>query len=94
MNPTLIGSCQVRSPRSLEIGPRNVRINSVAPGATKTPILADVPPDLLEQIRQAIPVGHLAEVADIVPTYVFLASGDGHHFQGQSLSPNGGDQFL
>jgi 3-oxoacyl-[acyl-carrier protein] reductase len=79
---------------ALEIGARNVRINSVAPGATRTPILADVPPDLLEQIRRAIPVGRIAEVGDIVPTYVFLASQDARHYQGQTLSPNGGDQFL
>jgi 3-oxoacyl-[acyl-carrier protein] reductase len=79
---------------ALEIGARNVRINSVAPGATKTPILADVPPALLEQIRLAIPVGRIAEVEDIVPTYVFLASQDARHYQGQTLSPNGGDQFL
>ncbi len=79
---------------ALEIGARNVRINSVAPGATRTPILADVPPALLEQIRLAIPVGRIAEVDDIVPTYVFLASQDAHHYQGQTLSPNGGDQFL
>ena len=79
---------------ALEIGARNVRINSVAPGATKTPILADVPPALLEQIRLAIPVGRIAEVKDIVPTYVFLASQDARHYQGQTLSPNGGDQFL
>jgi 3-oxoacyl-[acyl-carrier protein] reductase len=79
---------------ALEIGARNVRINSVAPGATRTPILADVPPALLEQIRLAIPVGRIAEVEDIVPTYVFLASQDARHYQGQTLSPNGGDQFL
>ncbi len=79
---------------ALEIAARNVRINSVAPGATKTPILADVPPALLEQIRLAIPVGRIAEVEDIVPTYVFLASQDARHYQGQTLSPNGGDQFL
>jgi 3-oxoacyl-[acyl-carrier protein] reductase len=71
-----------------------VTVNAVAPGATKTPILADVPPDLLEQIRLGIPLGRLAEVSDIVPTFVFLASEDGRHYQGQCLSPNGGDVFL
>jgi len=79
---------------ALEIGARPITINSVAPGATHTPMLADVPPALLEQIRQAIPLGRLAEVDDIVPTYVFLASDAARHFQGQTLSPNGGDQFL
>jgi 3-oxoacyl-[acyl-carrier protein] reductase len=79
---------------ALEIGTRGITINCVAPGATRTPILADVPPDLLEQIRAGIPLGRIAEVDDIVPSYVFLASEDGRHYQGQCLSPNGGDVFL
>lgn len=79
---------------ALEAGDRGVNINCVAPGATRTPILADVPPDLLEQIRQSIPLGRIAEVEDIVPSYVFLASEDGRHYQGQCISPNGGDVFL
>ena len=53
-----------------------------------------MPPDLLEQIRQGIPLGRIAEVDDIVPSYVFLASNDGRHYQGQCISPNGGDVFL
>jgi len=79
---------------ALEIGARNITINCVAPGATRTPMLDGVPPDVLEAIRQAIPLGRLAEVADIVPSYVFLASDDARHYQGQCLSPNGGDVFL
>jgi 3-oxoacyl-[acyl-carrier protein] reductase len=79
---------------ALEAGASGVTVNAVAPGATKTPILADVPPDLLEQIRLGIPLGRLAEVDDIVPSYVFLASEDGRHYQGQCISPNGGDVFL
>jgi 3-oxoacyl-[acyl-carrier protein] reductase len=79
---------------ALEAGARGVTINCVAPGATNTPILADVPPDLLEQIRRGIPLGRIAEVSDIVPSYVFLASEDGRHYQGQCISPNGGDVFL
>ncbi|MBM4226037.1 MAG: SDR family oxidoreductase, partial [Gammaproteobacteria bacterium] len=55
---------------------------------------ADVPVALLEEIRQAIPLGRIAEVADIAPSYVFLASDAGRHYQGQCISPNGGDVFL
>ncbi len=79
---------------ALEIGSRNIRVNCVAPGATMTPILASVPPDVLDSVRAGIPIGHLATVEDIAPAYVFLASSDGDHFQGQCISPNGGDHFL
>lgn len=79
---------------ALEIGARNVTANCVAPGATKTPILADVPADMLEAIRLGIPKGRLAEVEDIVPAYVYLASEEARHVTGQCLSPNGGDVFL
>jgi len=79
---------------ALEIGTRNVRVNCVAPGATRTPILDAVPADVLESVRAGIPIGDLADVGQIAPAYVFLASADGDHFQGQCISPNGGDHFL
>ena len=79
---------------TLEIGDRDITANCVAPGATMTPILEDVPEDILDGIRQAIPRGKLAEVDDIVGSFIFLASDDAAHFRGQCLSPNGGDVFL
>ena len=79
---------------SLEIGSRNVNANCVAPGATKTPILAGVPDEHLEAIRGNIPKGRLGEVRDIVPAFVFLASEDARHMVGQTVSPNGGDAFF
>jgi len=79
---------------ALEIGSGEVTANCVAPGATLTPILDDVPSDILEAIRQGIPRGKLAEVDDIIGAYLFLASDGAAHFRGQCLSPNGGDVFL
>lgn len=49
----------------------------MVPSATQTPILDSVAPDVVSPIRAAIPIGRLAEVDDIVPTYVMLASMDG-----------------
>ena len=57
-------------------------------------MLDDVPADLLEAIRQSIPLGKLADIDDIVPSYVFLASEGARHYVGQVISPNGGDMFL
>ena len=79
---------------ALEIGAGNITANCVAPGATLTPILEDVPADILEAIRLGIPRGKLAEVEDILGVYLFLASDGAAHFRGQCLSPNGGDVFL
>jgi len=79
---------------ALEIGDRSITANCVAPGATMTPILEGVPEEILEAIRGNIPAGRLAEVEDIVGSYVFLASEAAAHYRGQCLSPNGGDAFL
>jgi len=77
-----------------EIGDRAINANCVAPGATITPMLEDVPDSVLEEIRSQIPRGTLAQVDDIVGSYLFLASEMAVHYQGQCLSPNGGDAFL
>ena len=77
-----------------EVGARNINVNCVAPGGTRTPILADVPDELVEEVRLGIPKQRIAEVADIVPAYVFLAADENRHFHGQCLSPNGGDVML
>ena len=79
---------------TLEIGSRPITANCVAPGATMTPMLADVPADVITAIASKIPAGRLAEVADIVPSYLFLASDAAIHYRGQCISPNGGDALL
>lgn len=79
---------------ALEAAPKGVNVNAVAPGATRTAMLEDVPDEILESIRQSIPLGRLAEIDDIVPSYVFLASEGAKHYVGQVISPNGGDVFL
>lgn len=79
---------------ALEVGSRDVPVNAVAPGATMTPILADVPDDVLDAIKANIPAGKIATVDDIVGSYLFLASQAARHFRGQCISPNGGDALL
>ncbi|MGC1359082.1 MAG: SDR family oxidoreductase, partial [Xanthobacteraceae bacterium] len=62
--------------------------------ATRTPLIANISDEVMEVIRSQIPKGRFGEVDDIVPAYVFLASDEARHFQGQCISPNGGDIFL
>jgi 3-oxoacyl-[acyl-carrier protein] reductase len=79
---------------AIEIGTRNVTVNCVAPGATDTPILRGATTEALETLRRSIPKGRFAQVDEIVPAYVYLASDEARHVVGQTISPNGGDVFL
>jgi 3-oxoacyl-[acyl-carrier protein] reductase len=79
---------------ALELGQRNITANCVGPGATDTPLLGGATKQLLEAIRRSIPKGRFAQVAEIVPAYLFLASEEASFVQGQCLSPKGGDVFL
>ena len=79
---------------ALEIGARNITANCVAPGATMTRMLSEVPTEILDGIKASIPKGSIADINEIIPAYLFLASSDGDHFVGQTISPNGGDHFL
>jgi 3-oxoacyl-[acyl-carrier protein] reductase len=77
-----------------EIGTRNISANCVAPGATVTRILDQVPQDHIDHIIKTIPKGRLGQVDDMVPAFVFLATDDSKFFVGQTISPNGGDCML
>ena len=57
-------------------------------------MLSELPEERIEEIRQTIPKGKIANIDEITPAYLFLASNDGNHFVGQTISPNGGDLFL
>jgi 3-oxoacyl-[acyl-carrier protein] reductase len=74
-----------------ELAPYNITVNAVAPGATDTPLLDSIPEDWLEKKRGQIPLGRFATVAEIVPTFVLLASDGGGYYTGATLNCSGGD---
>ena len=77
-----------------EVARRGVLVNAIAPGPVLTPLLDGES----EQWRAAklaeLPIGRFADVHEIVPTAVLLASEDGSYYVGQTLGPNGGDVML
>ena len=72
----------------------DVRINTVAPGVTMTPILQNLDPSVLAPLLETVPRGKFADIDEVVPSYVFLASKESRHMMGQCISPNGGEVFL
>ena len=76
-----------------EAAPYGVLVNAIAPGATVTDLLKACGEQGMAAIKQTIPLGRFAEVEEIAPTAVMLASEEGSFYVGQTLSPNGGDIF-
>jgi 3-oxoacyl-[acyl-carrier protein] reductase len=79
---------------ALEVGERNINVNCVAPGATWTPMVEQVPPEKPKSVLAKQTKHRFGDVdKDIVPAFVFLASDESRFFVGQTLGPNGGDVF-
>ncbi|MDN4984300.1 SDR family oxidoreductase [Bradyrhizobium sp. WYCCWR 13022] len=81
----------------LDLKERRVRINTLSPGATKTPGLVELAgPDpaqqqgLLDYLASRIPMGRVGEPDEIAKAAVFLASDDASFVNGIELFVDGG----
>lgn len=75
---------------AIELGPKGVRVNAIAPGFTMTPMLETVPEKVLDSIREKTPLRRLGDPQDIANTYLFLASDESSFITGQVIAVNGG----
>jgi NAD(P)-dependent dehydrogenase (short-subunit alcohol dehydrogenase family) len=73
-----------------QLGPFNININAVAPGATVTPGHADTAKHQDEATLAKIPLRRLNDPSDIANAVVFLASEDARNISGQLLTVSGG----
>ncbi len=78
---------------AVELGSYGIRVNAVAPGATKTErtMQENTVTGELDRRVASIPLGRVAEPEDIGNAVVFLASNFGRHMTGQVLFVNGGN---
>jgi 3-oxoacyl-[acyl-carrier protein] reductase len=74
-----------------ELGPRKITVNSVLPGPTRTEaVAATLTPDRATSIAAEIPLGRLAEPADIADVTAFLTSSASRWITGQTIHASGG----
>ena len=75
-----------------EIASRKIRVNSIAPGAIKTPINKQAwdSPHAADELRKLIPYGRIGEPEDIAHAAVYLASDEASFVTGINLIVDGG----
>ena len=73
-----------------ELGPHQIRVNTISPGFVETAMLGLMPEAQKEKLVRRIPLGRLGQVSDVVGAVLFLASDDSDYITGQTININGG----
>ncbi len=73
-----------------ELSPKGVRVNAVAPGFIKTPMIATVPDKVLDDLAQKVPLKRLGQAEEIANAYAFLASDEASYITGAVIEVDGG----
>jgi 3-oxoacyl-[acyl-carrier protein] reductase len=76
-----------------ELGPKNIRVNSINPGMVETEGLHTggfIGSEFQKQLEAQTPLGRIAQPHDIAPIAVFLASEDSGWLTGETLLASGG----
>lgn len=72
-----------------ELGKYNIRVNAVAPGVTRTDMVAALPEAVIQPIIASIPLGRVGESEDVANAFLYLASDMASYVTGVVLSVDG-----
>lgn len=75
---------------SRELGRDGIRVNAVAPGVTRTDMVAALPENMVAPLLQRIPLARMGEAEDIANAVVFLASDKASYITGAVIPVDGG----
>ena len=77
---------------AVELGPKNITVNNIAPGAIVTPMNRKLSDNkaLLDRLLQNIPLGRIGTVDDVAALAVFLASDEAAYITGSTYVVDGG----
>lgn len=72
-----------------ELARDQIRVNAVAPGVTRTDMVAALPAEMVARISAGIPLGRVGEPEDVANAFLFLASDLASYITGAVLSVDG-----
>ena len=75
---------------SRELASVGIRVNAVAPGITKTDMVANLPDEVIKPLIATIPIGRIGEPKDIANACLFLASDMASYVTGEIMQVDGG----
>lgn len=95
------GVVKVVESLAIELGPKGITVNAVAPGEVDTPMHQRVAEERGGELgrgdqpqagllKPGVPLGRLGVPADIAATFAFLASDEASYITGQTLAVDGG----
>ena len=87
----MLGECG-----ALEWADRGIRVNTVSPGLTQTPLTNGIAsiPGVTEAYMDQIPMKRIGLPEDMAAAALFLASDDAHHITGSYMVADGGYSML
>jgi NAD(P)-dependent dehydrogenase (short-subunit alcohol dehydrogenase family) len=87
---------QLTRQMAVEYARDGIRVNAIGPGTVDTPLLRRAAADsgdpeaFLQGLRDGHPLGRIADVAEVAPLYLFLASDEARFITGAVVMIDGG----
>jgi NAD(P)-dependent dehydrogenase (short-subunit alcohol dehydrogenase family) len=79
---------------AVQWGPDNIRVNTIAPGVTRTDMIRNHDPAMIARTLERTPLRRMGEPEDIAAIALFFASDASRHLTGQLLVADGGGLLL
>lgn len=77
---------------AINLAPKNIRVNGVAPGPIWTPLIpSSFDKEHVGKFGKDVPLGRPGQPNEVAPAYVYLGSDESSYMTGQIMHPNGGE---